>query len=133
MSSISNEIPNYRSVLLAKGVRIVVDVGTRDNGGEAHLLLLKDGSKIGFVTVHDKYATGLAPMFSAPSPFAVSRFEKRLENSIQWGDAREIYSLLRDEENLWEKHPMWERNRTTCLGFLLDAGEILRSLFSVTK
>ena len=125
------DIPNYRRVLSENGIRIVVDVGTRDNGGEAHLLLLKNNSEIGFATVHDSYAPGIAPMFCAPYKPALARFEKRIISSIVWGSSNEIYEYLRDEKNTWEPHPMWERSRLVCINFLTDAGEALRELRSV--
>jgi len=136
MSSVTAtpDIPNYRRLLGDKGIRIIVDVGTRDNGGEAHLLLLlRNNSEIGFATVHDSYASGLAPMFCAPYKPALARFEKRIDSSITWGTSNEMYEFLRDEKNTWEPHPMWERSRLVCINFLTDAGEALRQLRRVNS
>jgi hypothetical protein len=117
------KINSYRNVVPG---RIVVDCATRDNGGEAHLLFLVNGNEVGFLTVHDRYAAGLAPMFCGPHPKSIERFRKKIAQSIFWATPKEMYEYLRDEKVLWENHPMWERNRMTCVGFLSDVGYFLR-------
>ena len=124
-------INSYRSV--AGLGNILIDVGTRDNGGEAHLVLLVKADRLGFLTVHDKYASGLAPMFCSPHPKAIERFTKRIAESIYWSSPQGMYEYLKDEETLWNNHPMWERNREVCLGFLSDVGCFLRERCSVTN
>ena len=123
-------INSYRSV--SPG-RIVVDVATRDNGGEAHLVLIYKNGLVGFLTVHDQYAPGLCPMFCSPYPKAIERFTKRITESIYWTSPQGMYAYLGDEKNLWNSHPMWERNRLTVLGFLADAGCFLRENCLVTN
>ena len=124
------KVNSYRTVAPA---RIVIDVATRDNGGECHLVLMYKGGRVGFLTVHDQYASGLAPMFCSPHPKAIERFTKRIAESTFWTSPQGMYEHLKDEKNLWNNHPMWERNRITVLGFLADAGCFLRENCSVTN
>lgn len=105
------KVTDYRKLLRHMNVYIAVDVATRteDNDGEVHLCLLERSGLTGFLTVHDRYESGLAPMFCMPNIKAVNKFRARIEEAILWFDKKEdLWTWFADNNHL--KHPVYKKN-----------------------
>lgn len=81
------KVTDYRKLFRLIGYQICVDVGTRNDTGEAHILLLSHQGRWGILVVHDQYEAGLPPQFCMPHIKSVTRFHSRLDREIVWFDA----------------------------------------------
>ncbi len=97
-------VSNYRELFRHMGYCIILDMATRQDGGEAHVVLFRDRRCIGFLILHDGYDPTYAPMFCEPGD--VDSYRHILEDRIRWWQSlKECCLWFRERgSQFWRAH-----------------------------